>query len=153
MLRFETRNRNAAEDAAQGKAFDDVRRIARNADGELVKERLIEDRHATHLGESLGELDRETPRLHFVKKNVPCSWHAKGRVMRRLMKDSEALPRDLIEGVKIYPKSMGKLTSILLNPDRARNVFHINAESSDPDIAERLATEYEAKVLGWIRVE
>lgn len=101
----------------------------------------------------LGDLDRETPRLHFVKKNVPCSWHAKGRVMRRLMKDSEALPRDLIEGVKIYPKSMGKLTSILLNPDRARNVFHINAESSDPDIAERLATEYEAKVLGWIRVE
>jgi mannose-1-phosphate guanylyltransferase/phosphomannomutase len=101
----------------------------------------------------LGELDRETMRLHFVKRNVPCAWHAKGRVMRRLMKDSEALPRELIEGVKIYPKNMGALTSVLLNPDRARPLFHINAESSDPRIAQRLAEEYETKILSWIRSE
>ncbi|MBI3004569.1 MAG: nucleotidyltransferase, partial [Ignavibacteriales bacterium] len=101
----------------------------------------------------LGELDRETPKLHFVKKNIPCSWHAKGRVMRRLMKDSEAFPRDLIEGVKIYPRDKGTLTSVLLNPDRARPFFHINAESSDLQVAEQLAKEYEAKILGWIRVE
>ncbi|MEK6566281.1 MAG: sugar phosphate nucleotidyltransferase [Bacteroidota bacterium] len=99
----------------------------------------------------LGQLDRETPRLHFVKRNVPCSWQLKGRVMRQLMKDSENSKRDLIEGVKIYPKNLGALTSILLNPDRARPLFHINAESTDLRIAEQLAGEYEAKLLNWIR--
>jgi len=98
----------------------------------------------------LGDVDRDTPRLHFVKKNVPCSWHVKGRVMRRLMKDSEALPRQLVEGVKLFPRNKSRRTSVFLNPDRSRPLFHINVESDDLTLAQELSTEYETKITHWI---
>ncbi len=101
----------------------------------------------------LGELDRETPHLHFVKKTVPCAWHAKGRVMRRLMKDSEPQRRELVEGVKLYPADQGRHTSVFLNPDRTRPIFHIHAESDNAAVAQRLAEEYELKILRWSELE
>jgi mannose-1-phosphate guanylyltransferase/phosphomannomutase len=98
-----------------------------------------------------GEIDRETARLQFVRKSIPCSWNVKGQVMRQVMKDTESIPRDLIEGVKLYPKEAGKHTSILLNPDRTRPLFHIFAESEDLKVAERWADDYEKKLLQWIQ--
>jgi mannose-1-phosphate guanylyltransferase/phosphomannomutase len=100
----------------------------------------------------LGELDRETPRLHLVKKAVPCSWNVKGRVMRYVMKESERMTRELIDGVKIFPKK-DRRTSVLLNPDRTRPLFHINAESEDMALAQSLAGEYEQKLIQWIANE
>jgi len=100
----------------------------------------------------LGELDRETPRLHLVKKAVPCSWNVKGRVMRYVMKESERMTRELIDGVKIFPKK-DRRTSVLLNPDRTRPLFHINAESEDIALAQSLAGEYEQKLIQWIANE
>lgn len=70
--------------------------------------------------------------------------------MRKLTERSEQIPRDLIEGIKLYPSNLGEHTSILLNPDRARPMFHINAESSDVAVAERLANEYETLIYQWI---
>jgi mannose-1-phosphate guanylyltransferase/phosphomannomutase len=101
---------------------------------------------------SFGDVDKATARLTCVKKNVTCPWHLKGRVMRQLMKDSEGSARELIEGVKLFPDPATH-TSVLLNPDRARPVFHINAESADPAVAHRLAGEYEAKVKCWAEQE
>jgi mannose-1-phosphate guanylyltransferase/phosphomannomutase len=101
----------------------------------------------------IGELDRETSRLHFIKKNISCPWHAKGRVMRKLLEASEGVPRDLIEGIKLYPPDLGAYTTVLLTPDRARPVFHINTESGDLAIAQRLADEYETIVKRWIEGE
>jgi mannose-1-phosphate guanylyltransferase/phosphomannomutase len=101
----------------------------------------------------IGETDRETPRLHFVKKNVPCSWHVKGRVMRRLIKDSEAIQRELVEGVKLFPNKSRRLTSVFLNPDRARPIFHINTESEELELAQLLSKEYESKIVHWITEE
>jgi mannose-1-phosphate guanylyltransferase/phosphomannomutase len=98
----------------------------------------------------IGELDHETPRLHFIKKNISCPWHVKGRIMRKLTMESEGIPRDLIEGIKLYPADFGTHTSLLLNPDRARPVFHINAESDDIAAAQQLANEYESKIKNWI---
>ncbi len=99
-----------------------------------------------------GEIDRETPRLHCVRKSLPCPWHTKGQVMRRLMKDTESIRRDLIEGVRLYPDGTGRFTSVLLNPDRARPLFHIAAESEDAKTAENLAEEYEKKLKEWIQI-
>jgi phosphomannomutase len=56
----------------------------------------------------------------------------------------------LIEGIKLYPADFGTHTSLLLNPDRARPVFHINAESDDIAAAQQLANEYESKIKNWI---
>jgi hypothetical protein len=73
--------------------------------------------------------------------------------MRHLMKETEGMPRQLVEGVKVFPPHVGAHTSVLLNPDRARPVFHINAESADLATAQRLSNEYEAKLRGWIETE
>jgi len=98
----------------------------------------------------LGELDKETPRLHLIKRGIPCSWNLKGQVMRHLMKDTERLSRELIDGVKVFPRSGDHLTSVLLNPDRTRPLFHVNAESSDAAIALQLVNEYDAKLHVWM---
>jgi mannose-1-phosphate guanylyltransferase/phosphomannomutase len=121
------------------------------SDGTYAVAKLLECMALTK--KRLGELDRETPRLHFVKKNVPCAWHVKGRVMRRLMKESESLPRELVEGVKLYLSDYGANTSVFLNPDRTQPLFHIYAESDDAAIAQQLADEYEAKLRQWIEHE
>jgi phosphomannomutase len=71
--------------------------------------------------------------------------------MRHLMKDTERLPRELVDGVKVFPHSSDRLTSVLLNPDRTRPVFHINAESSDANVALQLANEFEAKLHVWMK--
>jgi len=55
-----------------------------------------------------------------------------------------------VEGIKLYPVGLGGNTSILLNPDRARPVFHLNAESVDVAVAQQLANEYESKIKKWI---
>jgi mannose-1-phosphate guanylyltransferase/phosphomannomutase len=98
----------------------------------------------------IGELNRETQRLYFVKKNISCPWHVKGRIMRMLTEQSERIPRDLIDGIKLYPQDLAAHTSILLNPDRSRPMFHINAESADVTVAQRLVDEYESCIQGWI---
>lgn len=96
------------------------------------------------------ELDKETSRLYLIKKHISCSWNVKGKVMRHLMKDSERLTRELIDGVKIFPSRKDRHTSVLLNPDRTRPYFHIHAESMEHVVAEALANEYEMKITQWI---
>lgn len=98
-----------------------------------------------------GDLDRDTPHLHLIKRDVACSWNLKGQVMRLLMKDTEHMPRELIDGVRVFPRQGDRLTSVLLNPDRTRPVFHVNAESSDSAIALQLANEYVAKLHVWMK--
>ena len=98
----------------------------------------------------LGELDSETPRLHMIKRAVPCPWNLKGQVMRYLMKDTERMPRELIDGVKVFPHQGDRLTSVLLIPDRTRPVFHISSESGDAAIAQQLGNEFDAKLHVWM---
>jgi mannose-1-phosphate guanylyltransferase/phosphomannomutase len=98
----------------------------------------------------LGELDNETPRLHMVKRDVPCAWNLKGQVMRHLMKDTERLPRELIDGVKLFPRPGDRLTSILLIPDRTRPIFHLNAESPDASASQQMTNEYDVKLHVWM---
>jgi mannose-1-phosphate guanylyltransferase/phosphomannomutase len=118
------------------------------SDGMFSVSKLLECLALTK--QRLGELDRKTPRLHLIKRDIPCSWNLKGQVMRYLMKDTEHLSRELIDGVKVFPRTSDRLTSVLLNPDRTRPVFHVNAESSDVTLALQLANEYDAKLNVWM---
>ena len=104
-------------------------------------------------GKRIGDLDKETPKLQFVKRNISCPWHVKGRIMRKLTEQSEGIPRELVEGIKLYPEGVNSQTSLLLNPDRARPVFHINAESPDIATAQHLVDEYETRIRVWIDSE
>ena len=102
-----------------------------------------------HAGTMLGQINKEIPILESAKRNVNCSWEHKGKVMRRIMRDSEGMRRDLVDGVKIYLDATHRGASTLLIPDKERPLFHINAEANDRQTAEALATEYEKKVIKW----
>jgi len=93
----------------------------------------------------LGDLERQLPRLFRAKRNVNCSWEHKGKVMRKIMKDSEGKKRDLVDGIKIYFNS-AQGGSVLLIPDKERPLFHINAEAKDQESANEVAQEYEGRV-------
>lgn len=98
----------------------------------------------------LGEVDAGIPRLSTVRRNVNCSWEHKGKVMRHIMYDTEGRRRDLVDGVKVYldDRPAGGV-SLLLIPDKERPLFHINVEAPDASVADRVATEYEHKVIAW----
>lgn len=102
-----------------------------------------------HSGKRLGELDGDVPHLQVARRNVNCSWEHKGKVMRNIMRDTEDHRRDLVDGVRVYPKDNGNGVSILLIPDKERPLFHINVEASDQATADSLANQYERKVIKW----
>ena len=97
----------------------------------------------------LGEIDASLPHMVMSKRNVNCSWEHKGKVMRNIMRDTEELRRDLVDGVKIHMNHNGKPASVLLLPDKERPLFHINAEAPDMATADHLANQYERKVIQW----
>jgi mannose-1-phosphate guanylyltransferase/phosphomannomutase len=97
----------------------------------------------------LGEVEKDLPTLFRARRNINCSWEHKGKVMRRIMKDSEGCRRDLVDGVKIYFNGDGETSSVLLIPDKERPMFHIHAEAATQKTAENIASEYEKKVIRW----
>jgi mannose-1-phosphate guanylyltransferase/phosphomannomutase len=97
----------------------------------------------------LGEIDDELPRLHVAKRNINCSWEHKGKVMRRVMHDTDGRRRDLVDGVKVYYEGADSAVSALLIPDKERPLFHINVEAHDRESAEHLANQFETKVIRW----
>ena len=97
-------------------------------------------------GKGLGEIEESIPRLSGARRNVNCSWEHKGKVMRRIMNDSDGRRRDLVDGVKIY---LDDGSSALLIPDKERPLFLISTEASTREAAEILAAEYEKKVMAW----
>jgi mannose-1-phosphate guanylyltransferase/phosphomannomutase len=97
----------------------------------------------------IAELDARYPERYFlVKRNVACPRDLKGKMMRKIMEDTAGNYRILIDGVKIIYDNE---TSLLLLPDRERDIFHINAESRSKSRATRLVSEYEKKLTEWIR--
>lgn len=100
-------------------------------------------------GKRLGEIDASLPHMVMAKRNVNCSWEHKGRVMRNIMRDTEGMRRDLVDGVKVHLDYNGKPASVLLLPDKERPLFHINAEAPDMATADHLANQYERKVIQW----
>lgn len=55
-------------------------------------------------GSRLGVLDANFPRLFRVKRDVRCPWDAKGKIMRKIMQETESIAggrRELVDGVRI----------------------------------------------------
>lgn len=94
----------------------------------------------------LGELHDSLPSYHVYKVNIPCSWENKGKVMRRLMDDTEDTNRQLLDGIKIIDNN----DWVLILPDSERPFFHVNAESSRLDRAKDMVEHYQNKIIHWI---
>ena len=99
-------------------------------------------------GKSLSGIDAEIPRLQISRREINCSWEHKGKVMRNLMHDTEKLRRDLVDGVKVYFDDKHGLSALLI-PDKERPLFHVSTEATDRETAERLAGEFERKIIQW----
>jgi mannose-1-phosphate guanylyltransferase/phosphomannomutase len=94
-------------------------------------------------GKSLSRIEKETPRLHMAKNNVFCSKDHKGKIMRKLVEESEGMRRHLIDGIKIF---FDRYKWVLCIPDSEREIFHVNAEARTQKAAEELVKEYSNKI-------
>ncbi len=97
-------------------------------------------------GSSLAQLDAQAPRRYFGQRTLPCSWEAKGKVMRNAAEESDGAGRVLKDGVKIIFDD----DWVLVIVDRDTAVCHIMAETCKPDSLAKLLAKYEAKVMNWI---
>jgi len=93
---------------------------------------------------SLSLIDKETPRLHMAKKNIFCTKEQKGKIMRKLVEESEGKRRQLIDGIKIF---FDEYQWVLCIPDSEREIFHINAEAKTKKKTYELVTEYSNKII------
>lgn len=96
---------------------------------------------------SLAQLRKELDQFHMLRQTVPCSWGKKGQVMRELLKYTENSQRELIDGVRILEGD----SWVLVMPDRRKASFHLFAESSQKETAEKLSEHYAKKVIEWQR--
>lgn len=94
---------------------------------------------------SLASLRRELDHYHMLQQTVPCSWGKKGQVMRELFKYTENSPRELIDGVRLWVND----SWVLVMPDRRKASFHIFAEATRENEAEKLLQEYVKKITEW----
>jgi mannose-1-phosphate guanylyltransferase/phosphomannomutase len=97
-------------------------------------------------GKRLSNINKETPRLHMTKKNIVCSKEQKGKIMRKLVEDSEGKKRQLIDGIKIF---FNEHEWVLCIPDSEREIFHVNAEAKTKRRANELVFEYTNKITQY----
>jgi len=90
----------------------------------------------------IGELVEEIGKPELKRREVFCPREKKGRVMRALLKETEGIPRDLIDGIRLhYPGGW-----ILLLPDPRRPFFRILSEFADPPEGEKLSERFMEKI-------
>jgi mannose-1-phosphate guanylyltransferase/phosphomannomutase len=91
----------------------------------------------------LSKIENETPRLFMSKANIFCTKEQKGKIMRKLVEESEGMKRQLIDGIKIF---FDQYKWVLCIPDSEREIFHINAEAKTKKAADELVEEYTNKI-------
>ncbi len=100
--------------------------------------------------ELLGTLNEKVTKFHCAFSEVPCMWDAKGKVMRYIMKGTEDLNRELIDGIKInFTRSESDNICVHLMPDKEKPIFHIKAEAKTKVAALVLAEEFTKKITEW----
>lgn len=86
------------------------------------------------------------PRSYMTKQVVDCPWEDKGRVMRRLIEETDGEEVQLIDGIKVY--SDHGWTLIL--PDSEEPLFHVYSEAHSQEIAEEIAGIYVSRIAETI---
>jgi mannose-1-phosphate guanylyltransferase/phosphomannomutase len=114
------------------------------ADGMYSVGKILEMLARTN--QKLSELDEKIPRRYQHQLTADCSWEYKGKVMRKLMEQSEQHKRELVEGVKMF---FDNGDSVLVMPDKENPGFVVHAESEHYDSAVTLAKKYHSSVLQW----
>lgn len=98
-------------------------------------------------GTDLGTLNDTVENLYMLKENIVCPKELKGQVMRMFMEDNTQHEQQLIDGVKLL---LGNYSTVLLIPDKDRNLIHLNIETKTKEQSEELMTEYKSKVEQYL---
>ncbi len=93
-------------------------------------------------GRKIADLVEEIGEPKLVKREVFCPRERKGKVMRALLKETEGISQDLIDGIRLhYPGGW-----VLLLPDSHRPFFRILAEFADPAEGENRTEEFMERI-------
>ena len=79
----------------------------------------------------------------MAKNNIFCTKDQKGKIMRKLVEDSEGKKRQLIDGIKIF---FDDYKWVLCIPDSEREIFHVNAEARTQKEALELVKDYSSRI-------
>lgn len=90
----------------------------------------------------LSELYDMIPEIHMNKKEVECSWNAKGKVIREIIQEKKGESIEMIEGVKVF----GDDGWVLVLPDAEEPVCKVISESYSAEFAEELTNIYVNKI-------
>lgn len=102
-------------------------------------------------GKSLSELLSELPAYFIKKSNVKCLNELKGKVMERVIKEFEGLPKETVDGVKVF---FSNGSAVLIRPSGTEPAIRIYAEAKsegEVDILTRRYTNFLEKVIKEIR--
>lgn len=91
---------------------------------------------------TLSELVATLPRFYMERREVPCPWEEKGRIMRALFEENKDRPIEAIDGLKVFHDNGWALVL----PDAEEPVFQIYSEGTSPEEAEELARLYMEKI-------
>ncbi len=98
---------------------------------------------AARAHKKLSVIEKHTPKLYMAKNNIFCTKDQKGKIMRKLVEESEGKKRQLIDGIKIF---FDTYKWVLCIPDSERELFHVNAEAKTQKAADELVREYSNKI-------
>lgn len=113
------------------------------SDGMFSIGQILEMTSQTKL--KISEIDEMLPKRYFASKEIKVPWDMKGYIMRKAMEYSENLPRQLVEGVKIFYGT----DSVVLLPNPEYPSFGIYADASEPENAKNLISQHEILINGW----
>ncbi|TCP53726.1 mannose-1-phosphate guanylyltransferase/phosphomannomutase [Tumebacillus sp. BK434] len=94
---------------------------------------------------ALSELVESIPHFHLLRRDVPCPWEDKGRVMRLLIEELRDETVELVDGIKVFKD--GGWTLIL--PDSDEPMFQVFAQGVTEQLAEELAGMYAQKIRDY----
>ncbi len=91
---------------------------------------------------TLADLMDAIPSFYLQKKQTPCAWKDKGRVMRRLIEDTRAGEVELLDGIKVHhPEGWA-----LVLPDPEKPFYQVYSEAYSEEIADSLTDMYIEKI-------
>jgi mannose-1-phosphate guanylyltransferase/phosphomannomutase len=96
---------------------------------------------------SLSELVDSIPHFHILRRDVPCPWEVKGRVMRLLIEEMAGEMVEMVDGIKVFKE--GGWTLIL--PDSEEPMFRVFAQGVTAKRAEELVGMYAEKIREYQR--
>ncbi|SHG92190.1 sugar phosphate nucleotidyltransferase [Tepidibacter thalassicus] len=90
----------------------------------------------------LSDLLDEIPDFYYIKKEIPCDWDDKGRIIKEIIMENKDNDIELFEGVKI---NNDKGWALIL-PDSEKPLFNIYAEGFSEEYANELSTIFSKKI-------